>query len=90
MIRAIFFISSQIITQGKDTLSRGNVYHQNTLWRAKDALNTLDTRSAERRELLGEILRIAELHDRAEKFIRRSAPVFSFLFAIFARTNKSI
>ena len=52
-----------------------NDLHHN-LWRAKGALNTLDTRSAERRELLGEILRIAELHDRAEKFIRRSAPVF--------------
>ena len=52
-----------------------NDLHHN-LWRAKDALNTLDTRSAERRELLGEILRIAEQHDRAEKFIRRSAPVF--------------
>ena len=51
-----------------------NDLHHN-LWRAKDALNTLDTRSAERRELLGEILRIAEIHDRAEKFIRQSAGV---------------
>ena len=39
-----------------------NDLHHN-LWRAKDALNTLDTRSTERQELLGEIL-------------RRSAPVF--------------
>ena len=51
-----------------------NDLHHN-LWRAKDALNTLDTGSAERRELLGEILRIAEIHDRAEKFIRRSAGI---------------
>ena len=51
-----------------------NDLHHN-LWRAKDALNTLDTGSAERRELLGEILRIAEIHDRAEKFIRRSTGI---------------
>ena len=42
------------------------------LWRAKDALDTLDTGSKERRELLGEILRIAEIHDRAERYIQNA------------------
>jgi hypothetical protein len=52
-------------------------HHQKYLWRAKDALNTLDTRSAERRELLGEI------HPQERVGV-------SISFAIFARTNKSI
>lgn len=35
-------------------------------------LEAVDTGSRERRELLEEILRIAEIHDRAERYIRNS------------------
>lgn len=48
-----------------------NDLHHN-LWRAQDALNTLDTGSRERRELLDEIMRIAAVHEGAEKFIKAS------------------
>ena len=48
-----------------------NDLHHN-LWRAEDAMNTLDTSSREREELLEEILRIAKVHDRAERYIQNS------------------
>lgn len=62
-----------IVLSGNETAIQVklNDLHHN-LWRAKDALDTLDTNSKERRELLSEILRIAEIHDRAERFIRDS------------------
>lgn len=62
-----------IVLSGNETAIQVklNDLHHN-LWRAKDALDTLDTNSKERRELLSEILRIAEIHDRAERFIRNS------------------
>ena len=63
----------KIVLSGNETAIQVklNDLHHN-LWRAKDALNTLDTNSKERRELLGEILRIAEIHDRAERYIRNA------------------
>ena len=62
-----------IVLSGNETAIQVklNDLHHN-LWRAKDALETLDTGSRERRELLEEILRIAEIHDRAERYIRNS------------------
>ena len=48
-----------------------NDLHHN-LWRAKDALMSLDPSSKERRELLDEILRIAVIHDRAEQYIQEA------------------
>ena len=61
----------KIVLSGNETAIQVklNDLHHN-LWRAKDALNTLDTNSRERQELLGEILRIAEIHDRAERYIQ--------------------
>ena len=63
----------KIVLSGNETAIQVklNDLHHN-LWRAKDALDTLDTNSKERRELLGEILRIAEIHDRAERYIRNA------------------
>ena len=63
----------KIVLSGNETAIQVklNDLHHN-LWRAKDALDTLDTNSKERRELLGEILRIAEIHDRAEQYIRNA------------------
>ena len=62
-----------IVLSGNETAIQVklNDLHHN-LWRAKDALDTLDTNSQERRELLSETLRIAEIHDRAERFSRNS------------------
>ena len=61
----------KIVSSGNQTAIRVklNDLHHN-LWRAEDALNTLDTSSRERAELLEEILRIAKVHDRAERYIR--------------------
>ena len=61
----------KIVLSGNETAIQVklNDLHHN-LWRAQDALNTLDTNSRERQELLGEILRIAEIHDRAERYIQ--------------------
>ena len=61
----------KIALSGNETAIRVklNDLHHN-LWRAEDALNTLDTSSRERAELLEEILRIAKVHDRAERYIR--------------------
>ena len=61
----------KIALSGNETAIRVklNDLHHN-LWRAEDALNTLDTSSRERAELLEEILRIAKVHDRAERFIQ--------------------
>lgn len=53
-----------------------NDLHHN-LWRAQDALKTLDTGSKERRELLEEIMRIAAVHNRAERYIKNSVAHFS-------------
>jgi (p)ppGpp synthase/HD superfamily hydrolase len=63
----------KIVMSGNETAIQVklNDLHHN-LWRAKDALNTLDTNSRERQELLGEILRIAEIHDRAERYIQNA------------------
>lgn len=63
----------RIVLSGNETAIRVklNDLHHN-LWRAEDALNTLDTGTKERKELLDEILRIAKVHDRAERFIRDS------------------
>ena len=47
-----------------------NDLHHN-LWRAKQAIETLDTETRERKELLDEILEIAVKHDKAEQFIQR-------------------
>ena len=47
-----------------------NDLHHN-LWRANQAIETLDTQTKERKELLDEIVDIAVRHDRAEKFIQR-------------------
>ena len=47
-----------------------NDLHHN-LWRAKQAIETLDTQTKERKDLLDEIVNIAVRHDRAEKFIQR-------------------
>lgn len=47
-----------------------NDLHHN-LWRAKEAIETLDTETRERKELLDEILEIAVKHDKAEQFIQR-------------------
>lgn len=61
----------KIVLSGNETAIQVklNDLHHN-LWRAQDALNTLDTNSRERQELLGEILRIAEIHNRAERYIQ--------------------
>lgn len=61
----------KIVLSGNETAIQVklNDLHHN-LWRARDAMNTLDTNSRERQELLGEILRIAEIHDRAERYIQ--------------------
>lgn len=61
----------KIVRSGNQTAIRVklNDLHHN-LWRAEDALNTLDTSSRERAELLEEILCIAKVHDRAERYIR--------------------
>lgn len=63
----------KIVRSGNETAIQVklNDLHHN-LWRAKDALDTLDTGSKERCELLGEILRIAEIHDRAEQYIQNA------------------
>lgn len=47
-----------------------NDLHHN-LWRAKQAIETLDTQTKDRKDLLDEIVNIAVRHDRAEKFIQR-------------------
>ena len=47
-----------------------NDLHHN-LWRAKQAIETLDTETRERKELLDQILEIAVKHDRAEKYTQR-------------------
>ncbi len=46
-----------------------DLYHN--LWRAKQAIETLDTQTKERKDLLDKIVDIAVRHDRAEKFIQR-------------------
>ncbi|MBR5176445.1 MAG: hypothetical protein IKW89_11030 [Bacteroidales bacterium] len=48
-----------------------NDLHHN-LHRAELALTTLDTSTRERQELLDEILSIAAMHDRAERYIRNA------------------
>ena len=61
----------KIVSSGNQTAIRvklNDLHHY--LWRAEDALNTLDTSSRERAELLEEIPRIAKVHDRAERYIR--------------------
>ena len=61
----------KIVLSGNETAIQVklNDLHHN-LWRAEDAILTLDTQSRERRALLEEILRIAEVHDRAERYIQ--------------------
>ena len=61
----------KIVLSGNETAIQVklNDLHHN-LWRAKDAIETLDTESRDRKALLEEILRIAEIHDRAERYIR--------------------
>lgn len=61
----------RIVLSGNETAIRVklNDLHHN-LWRAEDALNTLDTDTRERKDLLDEIMRIAKIHDRAERFIQ--------------------
>jgi (p)ppGpp synthase/HD superfamily hydrolase len=61
----------KIVLSGNETAIQVklNDLHHN-LWRAKDAIETLDTESRDRKALLEEILRIAEMHDRAERYIR--------------------
>ena len=63
----------KIVLSGNETAIQVklNDLHHN-LWRAQDALDTLDTGTRERKELLEEILRIAEVHDRAERYIKSS------------------
>ena len=61
----------QIVWSGNETAIQVklNDLHQN-LWRAKMAIETLDTSSRERKALLDDILDIAVKHDKAEKFIQ--------------------
>lgn len=61
----------QIVWSGNETAIQVklNDLHQN-LWRAKMAVETLDTSSTERKALLDDILDIAVKHDKAEKFIQ--------------------
>lgn len=47
-----------------------NDLHHN-LWRAKEAIETLDTQTKEQKALLDEIVDIAVRHDRAEQYIQR-------------------
>ena len=47
-----------------------NDLHHN-LWRAKQAIETLDTETRERKALLDEIVDIAVRHDQAEKYIQK-------------------
>lgn len=47
-----------------------NDLHHN-LWRAKQAIETLDTETREKKALLDEIVDIAVKHDQAEKYIQR-------------------
>ena len=63
----------KIVMSGNETAIQVklNDLHHN-LWRAQDALNTLDTGTRERKALLEEILRIAEVHDRAERYIQNA------------------
>ena len=63
----------KIVQSGNETAIhvKLNDLHHN-LWRAEDALNTLDTSNKERKALLDEIMRIAAMHDRAERFIQNS------------------
>ncbi len=63
----------KIVLSGNETAIQVklNDLHHN-LWRAQDALDTLDTGTRERKELLEEILRIAEVHDRAERYIQNA------------------
>lgn len=60
-----------IVNSGNETAIhvKLNDLHHN-LWRAEDALNTLDTGTQERKDLLDEIMRIAAVHDRAERYIQ--------------------
>ena len=60
-----------IVNSGNETAIRVklNDLHHN-LWRAEDALNTLDTGTQERKDLLDEIMRIAAVHDRADRYIQ--------------------
>lgn len=60
-----------IVNSGNETAIRVklNDLHHN-LWRAEEALNTLDTGTQERKDLLDEIMRIAAMHDRAERYIQ--------------------
>lgn len=60
-----------IVNSGNETAIRVklNDLHHN-LWRAEEALNTLDTGTQERKDLLDEIMRIAAVHDRAERYIQ--------------------
>ena len=63
----------RIVLSGNETAIRVklNDLHHN-LWRAEDALSTVDTGTREKKELLDEILRIAEIHDRAEHYIQKA------------------
>ena len=63
----------QIVWSGNETAIQVklNDLHQN-LWRAKMAIETLDTSSKERKALLDDILDIAVKHDKAEKFIQEA------------------
>ena len=63
----------KIVQSGNETAIhvKLNDLHHN-LWRAEDALNTLDTDTQARKELLDEILRIAAVHDRAERYIQNA------------------
>lgn len=61
----------QIVWSGNETAIQVklNDLHQN-LWRAKMAVETLDTSSRERKALLDDILDIAVKHDKAKKLIQ--------------------
>lgn len=61
----------QIVWSGNETAIQVklNDLRQN-LWRAKMAVETLDTSSRERKALLDDILDITVKHDKAEKFIQ--------------------
>lgn len=61
----------KIVLSGNETAIQVKLNDlRHNLWRAKDAVETLDSESRDRKALLEEILRIAEMHDRAERYIR--------------------
>ena len=63
----------KIVSSGNETAIQVKLNDlQHNLHRAELALATLDTRTRERQALLDEIVAIASMHDRAERFIKNA------------------